>query len=83
MDFWTRVHALHALKPRRQAHLELINNWRNAVAHQDFDPARLNGRKTLWLAQVDGWRRICGALAAMFDRAVADHIQRITGTRPW
>jgi hypothetical protein len=83
MDFWPEVNALHRWNSRRQAHLELVNNWRNAIAHQDFDPARVGGMKTLWLAHVNGWRRICDTLAVMFDRAVADHIARITGTRPW
>jgi hypothetical protein len=55
----------------------------NAIAHQDFDPGQLGGSTTLRLARVDSWRSICGTLAAMFDRAVGDHIERILGHRPW
>jgi hypothetical protein len=83
MEFWLEVNTLHARNVARQAHLEAINAWRNAIAHQDFDPNKLGRATQLRLAQVDNWRRACNALAAMFDRAVADHIERIVGTRPW
>jgi hypothetical protein len=83
MDFWPEVHELHRWNARRQAHLEAINAWRNAVAHQDFDPAELGGVTELRLAQVVNWRSVCNALAVAFDLAVARHVERVVGARPW
>src|SRR5690242_4398976 len=41
MTFWPDVHRLDQRHQARQALLEELNAWRNAIAHQDFDPARL------------------------------------------
>jgi hypothetical protein len=67
MDFWPEVDALHAWNPRRRRHLEDVNAWRNAIAHQDFDPAQLGGSTTLHLARVDSWRSICGTFEVPVD----------------
>lgn len=63
--------------------LDELNNWRNAIAHNDFDPARLGGTIRLMLASVRGWRQACNRLAGIFDRILADHLQSQTGQRPW
>ena len=64
--------------------LEELNEWRNAIAHQDFAPAMLRGeRPVLHLAQVQGWRRACEGLARSFDEVMLAHIQVKTGTAPW
>jgi hypothetical protein len=83
IQFWPEVRALDNRNQARQALLERLNQWRNAIAHQDFDPADLGGRTTLTLAQVRQWRRACVALAPAFDEAMRTHIQALTGTDPW
>jgi hypothetical protein len=82
LDFWTRVYADDPRnRPRREA-LGELNAWRNAIAHQNFDPAVFGGT-TLHLPQVRLWRRACVGLAKSFDRVMYAHLLTITGTPPW
>lgn len=83
IDLWPAVRALHLWNVRRQARLEDLNVWRNAIAHQDFNPAKLSGRSEVQLKDVAQWRSACHALVQMLDRALADHLQAVLGTRPW
>ena len=39
MDFWSAVKALDARNQRRQDALQDLNEWRNAIAHQDWAAA--------------------------------------------
>jgi hypothetical protein len=56
--FWDQVQTLEARNVGRREHLETLNVWRNAVAHQDFDPRKL-GRRTLQIRRVREWRNAC------------------------
>src|SRR5487761_2241061 len=47
IDFWAEVKKLDARNADRLKRLDELNNWRNAIAHQHFDPARLGGRTGL------------------------------------
>lgn len=67
----------------RRAKLEELNHWRNAIAHQRFDPAVLGGRTTLGLQQVRGWRLACQGLAFALDAVVAAHLTKLCGNAPW
>src|SRR5262245_6790514 len=67
----------------RKVRLEMLNNWRNAIAHQDFDPTKLGGATTLRLSQVRRWRVACHKLARTFDEVMRRHIQDLTGSWPW
>jgi hypothetical protein len=68
----------------RRATLEVLNEWRNAIAHQDFTANMLRGgRPTLALAQVQSWRRTCDGLADSFDEVMRLHLLGLTGTSPW
>lgn len=62
--------------------LESLNTWRNAIAHQDFDPARL-GRRTLLLRIVTQWRADCDRLAESLDEIMRRHMQSLVGVSPW
>jgi hypothetical protein len=79
MQFWATVHALDRRNAARQAELETLNTWRNAIAHQDW---RVVG-PSLQLPQVRAWRDVCRALAKSFDRAVGVHVATLVGTQPW
>ena len=41
VEFWTRVYADYPRNDRRRELLENLSAWRNAIAHQDFEPAKL------------------------------------------
>lgn len=81
-DFWGEVDAVSPGNNQRRQRLDRLNIWRNAIAHQDFDPARLGGT-ILRLAAVRGWRRDCRRLARAIDSVVRDYIGDVTGTQPW
>lgn len=80
MDFWQRVDALDARNSQRRKHLETLNTWRNAIAHQDWTKV---GGSGLRLKAIQVWRSLCGTLAGSFDVAVGDHLQGLVGQRPW
>lgn len=82
MDFWSAVRGQDPRNLGRQARLERLNRWRNAIAHQDFDPAQLGGSE-LRLATVRNWRGACNALASEFDHVIRSHLATILGTAPW
>jgi len=65
--FWDEVLAIHMPNRRRREYLEELNAWRNAIAHQHFDPAKLGGRTALHLATVQQWRSSLKHLATVFD----------------
>lgn len=84
LAFWPRVDAHRIQNPQRRAALEELNDWRNAIAHQDFAPTMLRAsRPVLHLAQVQMWRKVCHGLAQSFDEVLRTHIQSVTGTSPW
>jgi hypothetical protein len=68
---------------QRGLRLTLLNHWRNAIAHQDFDPAKLGNNAKLRLANVRDFRRLCNRLARMLDKISSRHILAITGQQPW
>jgi hypothetical protein len=39
IPFWDEVYDFHALNERRRELLDELIRWRNAIAHNDFDPA--------------------------------------------
>jgi hypothetical protein len=82
-NFWTLVDAERARNDQRRHILDRLNEWRNAIAHQDLDPARLGGTITLRLAAVQRWRRVCRVLARSIDDVMRVYIQGTIGTAPW
>jgi hypothetical protein len=83
LGFWSLVDALDARNPGRKVFLEELNAWRNAIAHQDFNPALLGGSVTLPLAKVRGWRSACNGLTAAFDEVLRQYLSALTGSSPW
>ena len=83
LSFWDEVHLLDPGNATRQILLEELNTWRNAIVHQDLDPARLGGRTTLRLSRVRLWRRASSRLAYAFDEVLRRHLLSLTGTSPW
>jgi len=81
VDFWPCVVGLDGRNPRRRELLQELVDWRNAIAHQSFDP--VGGDPTLHLRTVRAWRRAIGALAEYFDRAMYDYLAGLLGAAPW
>ncbi|HEY1381065.1 MAG TPA: hypothetical protein VGF55_29975 [Gemmataceae bacterium] len=81
--FWDVVDADHTRNRDRRAALDALILWRNAIAHQDFDPTRLGGRTTVQLHEVRAWRSACDGLARSFDRVMGTYLHGVTGIAPW
>ena len=82
LRLWDQLISHDRRNRQRQANLESLNRWRNAIAHQDFDPNRL-GSTHLGLAAVRRWRRACNGLARDMDLVVGQHLVTILGTTSW
>ena len=83
LNFWDDVKAYDARNNGRRIRLQRLNDWRNAIAHQDFDPAKLGGTTTLRLDTIRSWRSACDGLAASFDAVMRTHLILYTGAPPW
>jgi hypothetical protein len=82
LGFWAEVKKLDPRNETRQDQMEVMGEWRNAIAHQDFNPSVL-GSTSLQLEQVQRWRRACERLAGSFDKVMRRHIELVTGHPPW
>ncbi len=80
IEFWPSVDSLDRRNIRRKQLLQELINWRNAIAHQHFDPV---GDPTLHLARVRAWRRAVGALAMNFDQAMYNYLTALLKSAPW
>jgi hypothetical protein len=83
MALWELVDAADKRNRRRRDLLDELNRWRNAIAHQDFDPAALGGRTTVTVGMIRSWRAACDMLALSFDLVVGRYAAAITNTVPW
>lgn len=82
IQFWSLVDAADSRCSRWRSRLEILTDWRNAIAHQDFDPDRLHGIATLALRDVEHWRRACHGLARVFDRVMGTYCVPSLGVVP-
>jgi hypothetical protein len=82
LNFWDEVYAESARNAARRKSLEDLNAWRNAIAHQDFDPTKLPSG-SMGLAHVNAWRSGCSRLARSFDRVLRRHVATLVGSAPW
>jgi hypothetical protein len=67
----------------RRKQLEKLNAWRNAIGHQDFDNAELEGKTTISLVKVRSWRNACRGIAKSMDEVMRRQLLSILGTSPW
>ena len=81
--FWAELAVQVATATADQAQLGELNDWRNAIVHQDFDAARLGGTIALRLERVRRWHAACHRLVAGFDALMASRLQQLTGVPPW
>jgi hypothetical protein len=83
VDFWTEVLSLDGRNARRQELLQELIDWRNAIAHQDFNTVAPGGVPILHLGRVRSWRSAVNALARYFEQAMYNYLQGLLGHAPW
>jgi hypothetical protein len=83
LSFWEEVYNLHALNERRKELLDELVTWRNAIAHNDFDPAVFGPHPVLHLAEVRTWRSALNSLCRSFDIVMRSHLNGMLGADPW
>jgi hypothetical protein len=83
LPFWDEVCALHAQNQRRRELLDELMAWRNAIAHNDFDPAIFGLDPVLHLVQVRAWRSALNVLCQAFDTVMRQHLTGMLGAAPW
>jgi hypothetical protein len=76
MTFWDDVIATDSKNANFKNRLDSLNNWRNAIAHNDFDPAKL-GHDTLTLEMIRDWRKACDSLARVFDNVTRLYLTKL------
>ena len=83
VGFWSEVYAQNSRNERRRELLQELIDWRNAIAHQDFDLVAPGGSPILHLVRVRGWRSAVSGLARLFDRVMTAYLHTLTGINPW
>jgi hypothetical protein len=83
IDLWNEMRTFDPRTSELNRLLEELNQWRNAIAHQDFDPRKLGGTTILRLDRVRQWRRACERLARSLDKVMRRHMESLTGSSPW
>jgi hypothetical protein len=83
LDVWEEADALDVRNQRRRELLQELIDWRNAIAHQDFDAVAPDGPPVLHLARVRSWRSAVGGIARSFDQAMYNHLHSVTSHAPW
>lgn len=83
IKFWPALGLYSRYTEPRRRRLLRMNQWRNAVAHQDFTIPDLGGADTLRLTEIRQWRKTCDKLAVDFERVMHDYLSDVTGTAPW
>ena len=77
---WDDLSKCHPRTSSRKRHLEDLNEWRNAIAHDDFSQTTAGG--ALHLRRVTTWRNACEKLAISIDETMFDHLRQLNGVDP-
>lgn len=83
IDFWREVDSVDTRNPRRRLFLQQLIDWRNAIAHHDFDAVAHEGAISLHLAEVRAWRSAINVLARHFDQTMYNYLHALLGSIPW
>lgn len=80
-NFWVLLKTAKASNKGRLKSLEHMNEWRNAIAHEDF--GKQLTPTSLQLKTVGLWRRKCDVLARSMNDVLWSELQRLVGAAPW
>lgn len=83
VKLWPELRQLGLRSKHHHDALELLNHWRNAIAHQDFRNPGLRGRTTIQQTELRRWRTVCNRLAVDMDKVMFAYLSRLTGSPPW
>jgi hypothetical protein len=83
IKFWNVLETAHAASVGWKNDLDILNEWRNAIVHQDFTSPKLSAIIKLRLGNVQRWRTSCRRLARAMDEVMRQHLLTLTGTSPW
>lgn len=83
LRFWPALIARDPKVADWQRLLGKLNEWRNAIAHNDFDAVNAGGTITLQLRDVRRYRGACRRLARAFDELLRAELSVKTGRPPW
>ncbi len=83
IGFWKEVNTLLQDGGASQGKLQELIDWRNAIAHQDFNKVSPGGSPNLTLKRVRQWRGVCDKLARTFDRVMWRYLRSLKGKPPW
>jgi hypothetical protein len=81
LRLWPELYAGDQRNERRNAKLEELNQWRNAIAHDDF--TKIADGSVLVLKTVKDLRSACSGVARSMDSAVSRYVRLIVGKPPW
>jgi hypothetical protein len=79
INFWDEMRNHDATSVIWRNDLESLNEWRNAIVHQDFTSPNLGATINLRSVQVGQWRTSCNRLARAMDEVIGRHLQLLTG----
>lgn len=83
LDLWGALTTHDPRVPTDRHALESLNAWRNAIAHQHFDPARLGGSTSLSILTARRWRAACDRISRGLDAVVRAHLVKLGVRAPW
>ncbi len=81
ISLWAELRGRYTRAGDLNIRLGSLNDWRNAIAHDDF--TRVAPETEVRLQAVRGYRSACDQLAAGMDKVVGDYVATIVGSRPW
>jgi hypothetical protein len=83
VKFWEDLKSYDLSPDLWRSDLDELNEWRNAIVHQDFTSPRLSGLIELRRGHVRRWRSTCRHLARSMDELIRQHLAVLTGALPW
>lgn len=86
IDVWTELTALDRRTVGRRAKLVQLVEWRNAIAHHDYEQKLAAGklsRTNVDLGACTDWRSVLNQLAKGLDQVSAEQCEALGLPRPW
>lgn len=82
-NFIPALKAQSKLNKQRLSHLDEMNAWRNAIAHQNFNNKKVDVSGYLTLSKVRTWHNACDKLTLSMDNLMKERLRSLTESDPW